>query len=645
MALHDWDQARGLDLWHEFSRRSSKYDHAVLDEKWATFTAGSGLTIGTILHLAKEAGWAPSWKRIGSDPLGPVPRRNSSHAANGRPHVAAPDYKTFPADALPEPLGGYVRAVAKSIGCDPCYVALPLLVVLAAAIGNSRRLELKRGWSAPPILWGAIVGESGTCKTPAFKKVLRSVRERQRKALEENAKEMKKHEAEQAMWEKEMTAWKREKDSCGDPPEKPEPPQAERFIVSDTTVEALASILLATPRGVLLARDELAGWIGSFDRYAGNGRGGADAAHWLSMHNAEAIIVDRKTGDRRTIYVPQAAVCVVGGIQPTILKRALGHEHRESGLAARLLLAYPPRKPKRWTEDDIDPCEEAKLARLVDRLYELEPHVADGDVRPLLIRLTAEAHGLWAAYYDAHAVEQADLTGDLSAAWSKLEEYAARLALVIHCVRQATLPQGDGDTISGKVEENRGSVAVATVTALDADSMRDGIRLAEWFKHEARRVYAMLTESDVQREARQLVEWVERKGGKVTARELQRGPRHLRGTGAAEAALEELVKAGLGHWKLVPTTDRGGQPTRVFHLGGDGDRTKKETGEFCSSVARDMPPAGGCVTDSPVATRPRANGVAGDRTAKTPSKDPDPGVRDGDAAVADALPGRRRALV
>ena len=93
-----------------------------------------------------------------------------------------------------------------------------------------------------------------------------------------------------------MAEWKRNKKSAVEPPVKPEPPQAARCIVSDTTVEALAPLLLANPRGLLFAREELAGWIGSFDRYAG-GKGGADSAHWLSMHSGEPIIVDRKTGN------------------------------------------------------------------------------------------------------------------------------------------------------------------------------------------------------------------------------------------------------------------------------------------------------------------------------------------------------------
>jgi hypothetical protein len=458
-------------------------------------------------------------------------------------------FRPFPVHALPEPIRGFVDAGARAIGCDSSYLALPLLTAIAAAIGNTRRLQLKRGWSVPPILWGAVVGESGTAKTPAFRLVMRPVRERQRKALERHAEEMKQHEADLARWEKDIAAWKRDKDAASDPPAKPDPPRAERFIVSDTTVEALAPILLANPRGLLLARDELAGWIGSFDRYAGKGKAGADSASWLSMFNAESIIVDRKTGVPRTIHIPEAAVCVCGGIQPAILQRALGIEHRESGLAARLLLTCPPRKAKRWTEADIDPSAEAELVRLFGRLFELQPTRGDdGEARPVLVRLTAEAKTAWKNYYNAHAVEQVDLAGDMAAAWSKLEEYAARLALVLHFTRWAA-----------------GDASLTNPDIVDAASMTGGVTLAKWFKHEARRVYSVLDESDAERDQRRLVEWIGRKGGSVTAREVQMGCRWLREPGAAEAALEELAKAGRGTWEQSPAGQRG-QPTRRFRL-------------------------------------------------------------------------------
>lgn len=465
-----------------------------------------------------------------------------------RPAAPVERHEPFPVDALPEPLRGFVAAGAKAIGCDPSYLALPMLTAIAAAIGNTRRIQLKRGWSAPAIVWAGIVGESGTAKTPAFKLVMRPIRERQRKALERHADAMRDYEADLARYEKAMAKWKRDKKATDEPPEKPEAPQAERCIVSDTTVEALAPLLLANPRGLLLARDELAGWIGSFDRYAG-GKGGADAAHWLSMHNGESIVVDRKTGNPRTIFVPQAAVCVCGGIQPAILHRALGIEHRESGLAARLLLTCPPRVAKRWTEADIDPAAEAEIAGLVERLYELRQTESDeGELQPVVVGLTADAKAAWKAYYNAHAQEQSDLAGELSAAWSKLEEYAARLALVVHFARWAA-----------------GDERLTHDGPIDAASMAAGIRLANWFKGEARRVYALLGETDEDRDRRRLVEWIERKGGSATPREVQMGCRWLREAGTAEAALDALAKAGWGTWEPTPRGRRG-QPTRHFRL-------------------------------------------------------------------------------
>src|SRR5262249_56519175 len=110
------------------------------------------------------------------------------------------------------------------------------------------------------------------------------------------------------------------------------------------------------------------------------------------------------------------------------------------------------------------------------------------------MRLSADAKAAWTTHYNDHAVEQADLTGDMAAAWSKLEEYAARLALVVHFARWAA-----GDPV-----HNRGDV-------LDAESMQAGIVLVEWVKHEARRVYAILGESVESPNGRLLVEWLQRR--------------------------------------------------------------------------------------------------------------------------------------
>jgi len=510
--------------------------------------SGKGLSPFAVLtYLEHNGDFSAAAKALAAEGFG-TPFK-SKKAAAMKPTLPEP-FLPFPTDALPEPIRSFVVDGAKSIGCDASFIALPLLTVLGAAIGNSRRLLAKRGWTVPPILWTAIVGESGTAKTPAFKLALKAMRERQRKALQHQEEEERRYQGELAQYDKQYAEWKRSKNKEEDPPKKPEPPEAERCLVSDTTVEALAPILKRNPRGLCLARDELSGWLGSFDRYVG-GKGGADASHWLSMYNGETIIVDRRTGQPRTIYVHLASMCVAGGIQPAILHKALGREHRESGLCARLLLACPPRKPKKWTEKGIDQLLEDKIARMLDWLYELHPAIDDDEkLQPVVIGMTRDAKAAWKAYYISHAEEANELTGELAAAFSKLEETACRLALIIHYARWAA-----------------GDESISETSPVDKQSMEAGITLCQWFKRETVRVYALLDESDEDREQRRVIEWIECRGGCTTARDLAHGPRRFRGQpDEAEAFLEGLVRADAGAWEFLTPSDQGGRPTRLFRL-------------------------------------------------------------------------------
>jgi hypothetical protein len=483
---------------------------------------------------------------------------NTSEAST-RPTADAPArFQPFPVDALPEPFAGFVRAACKALGCDASFLALPLLAVAAAMIGTTRVLELKRSWNAPAILWVGIVGESGTMKTPSMKLVLRPIKKRQGYALKRHTEAMKQYEGQLASYDKASAAWKRSTRTDDLPPTKPEPPTAERCIVSDVTVESLAPILLENRRGVLTAVDELSGWFGGFDRYS-NGKG-ADAAHWLSMYSAESITVDRKTGQPRTIFVPTAAVSIVGGIQPGTLRRALGVKHREDGMLARLLLACPPRKAKRWCEAEIDKDVERQYAAVMERLAALQPAEDEqGEPCPVVLQLSPDAKAAWTAFYNSNAAELAGLTGDLAAAWSKLEETAARLALVFACTNAVQVSPPAKPWLSDAPSPSLGN-------EVDADTMRAAIRLTEWFKAETRRVYALLAESDEDRDRRRLIEWIERHNSKVTEGDVQAGCRWLRAAGAAEAALNQLAKAGIGYWQDAPSGPQGGRPRRVFCL-------------------------------------------------------------------------------
>jgi hypothetical protein len=74
----------------------------------------------------------------------------------------------FPNHLLPWPVREYVEQASGALGCDPAYVAVPMLAALASAIGNTRRIRLKPSWTEPAVIWAVVVGDSGTSKAPRW---------------------------------------------------------------------------------------------------------------------------------------------------------------------------------------------------------------------------------------------------------------------------------------------------------------------------------------------------------------------------------------------------------------------------------------------------------------------------------------------
>jgi hypothetical protein len=455
-------------------------------------------------------------------------------------------WRPFPTDALPEILRDLVRQGARSLCCDEAFIALPSIVVCGAAIGMARVLSLKDDWRALPTLWGAVVADSGSSKSPSLKMVLGPVWDLESSELDLHSERMQDYERDLLVHKKAMSQWEKEKGSSSLPPSKPEPPVCNRFVIGDATVEALAPLLSSNPKGLLNARDELSSWLGAFGRY-NDSKAAKEASDWIELYNAGTIIVDRKHGDRRTIHVRNAVTSIIGGIQPSVLHRAIGTEHRENGLLARFLLVAPPRVPKKWNDTSVSPMVKGQFRNLIGALKELQLSEDEhGNGVPVCVKLTDEAHSLFQEHYNRHAQEQADATGDWAAALSKLEENPGRLALILHMVRLASR------------ETNSELV--------DAESMQNALTLYRWFKGETARVYAMLDETDEQADTRRLVEWIARHGGNVTPRDVQAGCRWLRAPGEAEAALDALVKCGAARWQFSDSTPQGGRPTAKLVL-------------------------------------------------------------------------------
>jgi hypothetical protein len=458
-------------------------------------------------------------------------------------------FQPFPVEALPEPVRAFVLSVAGATGTDPAYAALASLVVIAGCIGNRVVAVVKPGWSEPAVSWGMLVGRSGAVKSPVLRLVTRALTELAKANNGQYADMMAEYRRETERYAVRLAAWKAAQRGVPttDPPEEPVAPSCPRLLVEDSTFEQLGVLLEKNPLGLLLVCDELAAWVGAFDRYAAGGKG-SDRARWLSVYDAASITVDRKTGQRH-LYVERAAVSVLGTTQPGTLGRTFGTEERDAGLLARVFVVYPPENPVRWTDAGLDTDVEETWRKTLEGLIGLQPDDnGGGSVTPRALPLSSEAKAIFVAWHDRHASELAEIgSDDLEAYFAKLKGGCIRLALTQECVTAVTSRERP-----------------ATISA---DAMRRAITLIEWFKYEGRRVYAILREDDGERKRRRLVEWISRWGGAVSVRDLTHGLNGFRGNpAAARAALDALVHDDLGRWEYPAPGRKGGRPAARFVL-------------------------------------------------------------------------------
>jgi hypothetical protein len=449
------------------------------------------------------------------------------------------EYSPPPIDRLPQPLAEYVAKSAEAIGCDPCLVAMPALAACAAAIGDARALQVKPGWTEFPIFWTLVIAPSGALKTPAMKAAMHGLDEAQKKAFEV-------FRLAEAQYKAALSDWmKRGKKGA-----EPTPPPLASYYIGDATLEAVCVLLDANPRGLLQKRDELSGWLGGFDKYSE----GNEAAQWLEFHSGNSVRIDRKGGEKKTIYIPRALVSVTGTIQEPVLRNLLAVDDAKyvaSGLAARFIMVMPPERVRQWREAITPPALMRQYADLFFDLLKLAPNIdaETGRREPVTLTWTPEAKARFVDFVNSHGAEMRAFKSDrLKSAWSKLEAQAARLALVFHCVRETYLPSPG---------ENANTIS--------ADTLDAALVWIEWLKNETRRIYYTLTHKGDTRQADKLIKFARLKGGSITARDAARARAGGGDAATVEKIMAGLVAAGLADWH-TPEQPNGGRPTRHFRL-------------------------------------------------------------------------------
>lgn len=216
----------------------------------------------------------------------------------------------FPIEVLPEAFRRLVIEAAASLVCPPEFVTVPLLTNYGAAIGATKKIEVKRGWQEKPSLYSVVIASPGSCKSAALRLTIGFLARLEKDNQAYNEQIENEYERAMASYEEAMIKYRSAKKAGeqAEQPTKPERKGCRRLLCSDVTAEAVAEILTNNPQGIIIARDELMGWITGQNQYKGGK--GSDKQFWLSAWDGGSCPVDRK--GKKPLLVDDMAVSVTG---------------------------------------------------------------------------------------------------------------------------------------------------------------------------------------------------------------------------------------------------------------------------------------------------------------------------------------------
>jgi len=331
---------------------------------------------------------------------------------------------TAPISSLPAGFLQYVVAGAQAIGVPPEMIALPLMQMAGALVGNRVRIQMKPNFVQYPVLWVALVAEPGSAKSPALDHARRPLDTLQREADERY------HEL-LGQWEEKVELWNRaDKEIRGS---KPSRPKYRDYFTTNTTIEALVGILETTP-GVTVFKDELVSFITSMDQYRGGK--GSDRQEYLSMWSGSPIKVNRRGGE--PIFVQHPVVGMSGGIVSDRVIDLHDTKGTRDGLVERFILIRCHVVPQPWTDDDFDPALLTPVVNAFRILDSLPPPVWDPD--GITVFLDQDAKEVWRDWVDENRRLRIEATGMARGYYAKLELIVPRIALILSMLRNPDNP-------------------------------------------------------------------------------------------------------------------------------------------------------------------------------------------------------------
>ncbi|PIT68070.1 YfjI family protein [Bartonella tribocorum] len=460
--------------------------------------------------------------------------------------------ESFHAAQMPLTLSRYVYDVADRQQAPLDFVAVSALCGLAALIGNGVRIAPKQhdDWKIVPNLWGALIGQPSTMKTPTMQAALTPITCLQKKWYKDWLKQKERQEIEEILETLDKSEKKKQahkaikkgdletarallsetlsKDNVHDD-------NVSRFIVNDTSVEKLGELLKENPRGLLMVRDELSGFLTDMERKEYQ----TDRAFYLEAFNGDGQFTYDRIG-RGTIFIPNATVSIIGGIQPSRILpfiRNVLYGKGNDGFLQRFQMLVFPDETKDWKWVDRYPNQEA-WETYEGAFRSLYDKPLGSPERPLVMRFSAEAQEIFREWMQKIFKEAKgnNLSESLQAHLLKMPKTIVSLALIFEL------------TEGGRFEINK-------------DALQTALRWEKYLLSHIKRLYAA-ADSLATESAKLIVERCDHLPDVFTARDVyKRDWKCLKDKEAVKQTLELLCRSNHIRQISVENSSQGGRPT------------------------------------------------------------------------------------
>jgi hypothetical protein len=391
-----------------------------------------------------------------------------------------PPVEPFIPELLPDGIRDYVMDVADRQQAPADFAAVTALCGIAAVVGNRVRIRPKQNddWEVVPNLWGAIVGRPSAMKSPAMQAALGPIYAITDDLREKWEEEIKSAEIDDALSGLDAKDAKKKAEKAlkggdragardilaalvdGDDAEPPCP----RIVVNDITMEKLGELLNENPRGLLLVRDELPGFLARMEREEFQ----SERAFYLEAFNGDGQFTYDRIG-RGTVHIENCTLSIIGGVQPSriapIVRGAMTGASND-GLVQRLQLAVWPDDLGSWKWVDRKPDMLARLTyeKVFRDLYDVP--MGDTD-KPAVLQFSTESQELFRQWMTEIQTEarSGSLSSTMESHILKMPKTVASLALLFELI--------DG----GRSEVNE-------------TAMRRALGWADYLRSHANRLYA-----------------------------------------------------------------------------------------------------------------------------------------------------------